>query len=115
VLSQNGSALSKEEYNKAYSEIKSGMYDLLYPQAESSAYSYIKDNYIFDLCEIIITEEEISDTIEADWEANSWYYKYYYGINDIEAFRERIDMEALERKLKLTKLYENLSDKITLK
>lgn len=115
VLSQNGSSLSEEDYNKAYSEIKSSMHDLLYPQAVSSAYSYIKDNYIFGLCEVSVTEKEVSDAIAADWETNSWYYKYYYGINDIEEFTERIDIESLERQLKLTKLYEKLADKVALK
>lgn len=115
VVSQEGSSLNKASYDKAYADAKNSMYDVFYGQCKSSALSYIIDNYLFTVCEITVSENEIEDAIIADWEENGWYYKYYYNIESASELAEMVDMESLEHRIKLMKLSSKLADYVSVK
>lgn len=94
------------------------VFDEQYNNAKAYAESIISERmvleYLFDLCDISMTQAEFIEKRDAEYDKNAEYYYYYYGIASAEDFEEAIGKDEMVVQFKEMMLRPLLADLITI-
>lgn len=113
VVYAHGEELTEQEYLEAYEKIYDSVYETAYANAVSYEEEYTLLKYLFELCEITLSEEELEEKINEVWEENKEVYTLYYGFETKEAFVEYVGKDELITSYKYEKLFNCISDYVT--
>ncbi len=114
VIYSYGDELTQKEYDEAYEDIYDSIYDKAYSWAASIAKERIILKYLFDNCNITLSDKEFDEMLDKDWETNKEAYKKNYGVETKEEALEYLGKDELELSYMFEKMIKVLPDHITI-
>ncbi len=104
IIYSYGKDLSQKEYDEAYEDLYSSIYDKAREWAVGIANERIILEHFFDVCDITLSDEEFEEAFDKDWEKNKANYEKTYGVKTKEEALELLGKKELE----LSYMYEKL-------
>lgn len=101
--------LTEEEAKTVFDE----QYETAKASAESTVGERLLLEYLFKQFDISLTQAEYIELRDADFQRNSIYYMYYYGITDVETLEASFGKDILVTQFKYDKLIPLLPDQVT--
>ncbi len=105
---------TEKEYKKIYDDFYSKMYDEAYAWARDMSEQRVINDYLFEVCEITLDEEEFDLMLEADWAENGDDYRSQYGITKKSELIEYFGRDELEIVYKYENLLKVLPEKLNI-
>lgn len=100
--------LTEEEHQKVYDE----QYEDALASAETIVSERLRLEYLFKAFNISLTQAEYIEARDADFEENSLYYMYYYGISDVESLELAFGKDYMVTQYKYDKLTPLVADTV---
>lgn len=113
VIYSYGKDLTQKEYDEAYEDLYSKMYDKAREWAVGVTNERIILEYFFGACNITLSDTEFEEAFSKDWEQNKANYEKKYGITTKEEALELLGKKELELSYKYEKLLKVLPEFIT--
>ena len=113
IVYSYGNDLTKKEYDEAYEDMYSKVYDKAREWAVKVTNERIVLEYFFEKCNVTLSDKEFEDSFNEDWEKNKANYEKTYGVKPKEEALERLGKKELELSYKYEKLLKVLPDFVT--